>query len=117
VSNPSVLYCGGNTPCYGPSTLATHATSGNCWGWNLDRVVNVTSYAPKHPPRAGSGSLESTVSTCNHDIHAILIGVSAISGYTTSGGSTKHKHNSSTNNNTGGTLASYLVGYYDPAKP
>jgi hypothetical protein len=117
VTNPAPVYCGGSTPCYGPTDLALHASVGNCWGWNLTRVINITGFRPSHPGGQRSGSLESTSATCNHDIRTILQGSAAIPGYTDSGGSTTHSHKSSTLSNTASQLASYLVGYYDATKP
>lgn len=96
--------------------MATHATIGNCWGWNLDWVLDITAYAPNHKGGVTAGNLQSTTSTCNHDIHAILTGAAAISGYRDEDGSSKHNHQSNTNNN-GSNMASYFKGYYDPAKP
>ncbi len=120
-NNPAPVYCGGKTPCYGPNDLASHASPGNCWGWNLDWVINITSFRPKHPGgiRSGSSStLENASATCNHDIHTILAGSAGIPGYRDSSGSTTHNHNSSTKNNSSSTqLAAYRTGYYDPSKP
>ena len=116
VNNAAPVYCSGLTPCYGPADLASHASPGNCWGWNLTWVINITSFRPHHPG-AGNGSIENAASTCNHDIHTVLTGSASIPGYT-SGGSSKHGHNSSTNNNSGSSqLASYRTGYYDASKP
>ncbi|MGV9001944.1 MAG: hypothetical protein ACOH18_03225 [Candidatus Saccharimonadaceae bacterium] len=121
VSNPAPVYCSGRTPCYGPNDLATHSSAGNCWGWNLDWVINITSFRPSHPGGIKSGStstLESSSATCNHDVHSLLAGTASIPGYKDSGGSTTHSHNSSSTNNTAGSaLAGYRVGYYDASKP
>jgi hypothetical protein len=121
VSNPAPVYCGGLTPCYGPTDLASHASPGNCWGWNLTWAVNITSFRPSHPGgiKGGSSStIENATYTCNHDIHSILLGSSSISGYQDSGGASTHGHKSATYNNTGSSqLSSYRVGYYDATKP
>ncbi len=118
VSNPATVYCSGRTPCYGPSDLATHASAGNCWGWNLDWAINITSYRPNHPGGIQSGSIESSSATCNHDIHAVLAGSASIPGYRDSNGSTTHGHQSNTVNNGAGTqIAAFRVGYYDATKP
>lgn len=121
VTNPAPVYCGGRTPCYGPSDLATRSSAGNCWGWNVDWVINITSYRPNHPGGIKSGStstLESPTAVCNHNIHALLVGTASIPGYKDSGGSSTHGHKSATNNNSAGTaLAGYRVGYYDATKP
>ena len=116
VSNAAPVYCSGLTPCYGPSDLAGHAAPGNCWGWNLTWVINITTFRPKHPG-AGSGSIENASTTCNHNIAAILAGQASIPGYT-SGGSSTQNHQSATKNNSGSSqLAGYRVGYYDATKP
>ncbi len=125
VTSAAPVYCGGSSPCYGQSEMASRAVSGNCWGWNdpgngtVPWVINITAFRPKHPGGTSQGSLESPSSTCNRNIFAIL-GGGTISGYRDGGGGTTHNHTSSTKNNTSGSgLASgtYHVGYYDPAKP
>ncbi|MEO8105603.1 MAG: hypothetical protein ABI602_04700 [Candidatus Saccharibacteria bacterium] len=121
VNNPVVVYCGGKTPCYGPSDLATRASPGSCWGWNIDWVINITSFRPSHPGGIKSGStstIENASATCDHDIHAILAGSASIPGFKDSNGNTTHGHISTTlNNGAGSTLTGYRVGYYDPTKP
>lgn len=118
---PVVVYCGGKTPCYGRSDLAAHGSVNNCWGWNKDWVINITSYQPNHSASKSSSAtsdLASASTTCNHDIAAVLAGSAAIPGYKTSGGSTKHSHKSSTKDNASTSrLNSYRVGYYDANKP
>jgi hypothetical protein len=118
VNAQQVVYCNGKTPCYGPRDLASHNTSGNCWGYNLTWVINITNFAPRHPAGTGSGSLATPGSTCARDIHAILAGSQSISGYTDSAGSSRHGHLSTTVNNlSGSALSSYVTGYYDTNKP
>ena len=118
VSNAAPVYCAGLTPCYGPSELAAHASPGNCWGWNLTWVIDITSFRPNHNGGVSTGSLESSVSTCNHSINAILAGSASISGYTDSSGSSTHGHSSTiVNNGSGSQLSAYRVGYYDPSAP
>jgi hypothetical protein len=125
VSNPGPVYCAGKTPCYGPSDLAGHSGPGNCWGWNLDWVINITSFRPQHPggiDRSATSTIENSTATCNHDLHAILQGNAGIPGYLESGGKTTHGHASETVNNTESgknisKLLSYRVGYYDASKP
>ncbi len=118
---PVVVYCGGKTPCYGRSDLAAHGSVSNCWGWNKDWVINITSYQPNHSASKSSSAtsdLASASTTCNHDIAAVLAGSAAIPGYKTSGGSTKHSHKSATKDNTSTSrLNAYRVGYYDANKP
>ncbi len=121
VSNPAPVYCSGLTPCYGPNDLASHSGPGNCWGWNLTWVINITSFRPSHPGGIKSGStstIENSSATCNHSIASILSGSASIPGYRDSSGATTHNHNSSTKNNSGSSqLAGYRVGYYDASKP
>ncbi|HEY6737068.1 MAG TPA: hypothetical protein VI322_05115 [Candidatus Saccharimonadia bacterium] len=100
-------YCGGKQPCYGKSQVAAHATAANCWGYNLDWVLNLTGYAPVHPngPQYVANDL-----FCGKDVHGALTGAVAI-GY-------KHEHQAVTQDNgMGSILASYRVGYFDPDKP
>ncbi len=115
---PATVYCSGQTPCIGRSELATHATSSNCWGYNLTWVIDISSYAPHHKGGTSAGSLATAGSTCNSNIHTFLTGGAAISGYRDSGGNTTHGHSSTTYNNSGGSaLGSYFKGYYDSTKP
>lgn len=116
--NPAPVYCGGKPGCYGRSALAAHATPGNCWSWNGDWVINLSSYAPVHKGGASAGSLESSAATCNHDMNAILRGAAGISGYRDKRGNAVFTHKPETYSNSGASaLAGYRVGYYDPAKP
>ena len=41
-SSTAVTYCQGASPCYGPREVAAHGSSGNCWGWNGTRVINIS---------------------------------------------------------------------------
>lgn len=116
VSNAAPVYCGGLTPCYGPNDLAAHASPGNCWGWNLTWVINITTYRPNHPG-GGSGSIESAAATCNHSIASVLAGSASIPGYSSGGKSTQNHQSVTKNNSAGSQLAGYRVGYYDAAKP
>ena len=124
VASVSTTYCGGASPCYGVSEMALHATVGNCWAWNsgttgFSWVFNITSYKPHHPGGASSGSVEGTTASpsCNKDIHQILIGGEAIAGYRDSGGRSVWGHSVGTVYNSGGSMGSYRLGYYDPNKP
>jgi len=121
VSAPAAVYCGGKTPCYGPSDLAGHASPGSCWGWNADWVINITTFRPSHPGGIKSGStstIENASATCNHNLASILSGSAGIPGYKDSSGATTHNHASATKSNSGSSqLLSYRVGYYDATKP
>lgn len=113
------VYCGGKTPCYGKSTLASHTAASSCWAWSGDWVLDITSYQSHHKDRDGASSsqLAKSSSVCNHSVKGFLDGTAAIPGYTFSGKS-KHTHRSSTRNNTSSSkLAAYRVGYYDASKP
>jgi hypothetical protein len=118
VTAPRATYCGGQTPCYGKSDLAAHSNVGNCWGYNIDWVINITQYAPHHKGGTSAGSLESPTATCNHDLAPILNGSASIPGFKAQGGAVKHNHNAGTKNNAAtNPLNSYFVGFYDPNKP
>ena len=118
VAAPTAVYCSGQTPCYGNSQMAAHASIGSCWGYNLTWAIDITSYAPHHKGGTSAGSLESPSATCNHDLHNILAGSATIPGYRDGNGSTAHSHASTTTTN-GATsaLKSYFTGYYDSTKP
>jgi hypothetical protein len=104
-----VVYCGGLTPCYGPTQLAQHASiSGSCWGYNLTWVIDLTAFAPDHPN--GPDNILSTT-VCGKDI------AGALGGTVSSGGGT-HNHFSATKSNAANSiLSSYKVGYFDANKP
>lgn len=112
VNAPAVTYCGGLSPCYGPSQLASHnTTSSSCWGYNINRVVDNTALNNGYHKGTGSNlfSNGSTVICGNVNLASYLNGSKSISGI----GSRNHgaaKSNS-------GTIASYFVGYYDASKP
>jgi hypothetical protein len=103
-----VVYCGGATPCYGPTTLAQHASvSGSCWGYNLNWVIDLTAYAPAHPN--GPSNVLSSI-LCGKNIAGALSGSTNVSG--------THNHTTATKTNASSSpLVSYVVGYYDATKP
>ena len=106
-ATPAPVYCGGKQPCYGKAALAQHATTSSCWAYNDTWMLNLTGYAPLHPngPQYVVNDL-----FCGKDAHGGLDGAVKI-GYS-------HVHKSETiNNQSNSILASYRVGYYDPAKP
>ncbi len=105
---PPPTYCSGQTPCYGPSDLASHSsTSGACWGRNLSWVIDLQQFKPNHP---GPSSVIATAQTCGQDVHNILAG-------SASSNSQTHRHNSSTINNTSSWAGAAKIGYYDANKP
>lgn len=104
---PAPTYCGGKTPCYGRGDLAAHASTSNCWGFNIDIMFNLTGYAPSHPD--GSNKVLTTAA-CGKDISGIL------AGSVSSNGTQRHK-NETRNNSASSQLLSAKVGYYDASKP
>ncbi|HXH26259.1 MAG TPA: cytochrome b5 domain-containing protein, partial [Candidatus Acidoferrum sp.] len=100
-----VVYCGGKSPCYGPSDMAAHKVSSNCWGYNINIVYNLTAFAPVHP----GGSSRIGGPECGNNIAGYLNGSLSNNG--------SHDHSSSTKNNTSSLLLQYKVGYYDANKP
>lgn len=112
VSTAPTVYCSNNTPCYGPNDLAAHNTATNCWAYNSNRVVNITSLNNGfHKNNPGNLLPTGYTSICgNVNISSFLSGSSSIPNIGT------HNHQSSTKSNTG-TIAPYLVGYYDATKP
>ncbi len=131
VNDPPQTYCAGRTPCFGPNDLALHAAPGDCWAWNIDWVINITTFRPAHPGGIKSGStstIENASATCNHNLACILANstlipgcsgaTTSIPGYKDASGSTTHNHTPATkNNSTGSQLSSFRVGYYDATKP
>lgn len=109
-STTTTNYCSGRIPCYGPSGIAAHAAAGNCWGWNGDRVINISGFdIGFHKAKTGISTIEVS-QICGHDLAPSLRGdVSA-------GGQTRD-HNQSTKTNSDRNEIPYFVGYFDNAKP
>lgn len=103
-------YCGGRVPCYGPKDISAHGSSGNCWGFNGDRVINISSFdAGYHKSKSGISSIE-IGGVCGSSLaNALGEGVSA--------DGQKRNHNESTKSNSDKNLIPYFVGYYDGGKP
>lgn len=107
----SAVYCGGATPCYSSSEVAKHGSSGNCWGWLGDRVINVTAFdSGFHDARSGSGNIQ-VAGVCGKDLYA------AVSGSVASAGAGGHNHQLGAKSSTDANYAGYFVGYYDASKP
>ena len=103
------VYCGGRLPCYGPADLARHTSLGNCWGYNLDRVMNISGFdAAYHQIKSGISSIQLS-SLCGKNLAASLAGQVSAEGQT-------RNHNASTKQNTDKNLLPYFVGYYDATK-
>ena len=102
-------YCGGRSPCYGPKDVAAHSSAGNCWGWNGDRVMNISNLdANFHQAKSGISSIQVS-DVCGHDLAASL------SGSVSAGGQTRN-HNNSTKSNSDRNEIPYFVGYFDANK-
>lgn len=111
-STPTALaksYCGGRIPCYGPKDVATHASQGNCWGWNGDVVINISGFdAAYHVAKSGISSIQ-TSQVCGKDLG------SSLSGGVSAGGQSRN-HLQSTKSNMNANTAPYYVGYFDATK-
>lgn len=106
---PTVTYCGGRSPCYGSNDIASHGSSGNCWGWNGDRVINITGLDGSfHKAKTGIGTIE-IGGVCGKDLAASL-------GGGVSAGGSGHDHKSTTKSNSDRNEIPYFVGYYDAKK-
>ena len=106
---PTATYCGGRSPCYGAKDIASHGSSGNCWGWNGDRVINITGLdVSYHKAKTGISTIEVS-GVCGKDL------ASSLSGGVEAGGS-GHDHKSSTKSNADRNEIPYFVGYYDAKK-
>ncbi len=107
---PSVVYCGGATPCYGSREVASHASTGNCWGWNGNRVINISGFDNGyHKTLTGISSIEVS-GVCGKNL------VGSLDGSVSAEGQTRN-HNSSTKTNADRNMIPYFVGYYDSSKP
>lgn len=111
-TTPSVsakTYCGGRIPCYGTRDVATHATVGNCWGWNGDVVINISGFdAAFHRAKSGISSIEVS-QVCGKDLGPSL------GGSVSAGGQTRN-HQQTTKSNMSANVSPYFVGYYDSSK-
>lgn len=104
------VYCLGAAPCYGKNDVAAHKSNGNCWGWNGNRVMNISGFdAAYHKVKSGISSIEVS-GVCGTDLAPSLAG--AVS----AGGQTRN-HNNTTKANADSSMAPYFVGYFDSAKP
>ncbi len=110
-SSPTATsYCGGANPCYGPREIAAHGNSGNCWGWNGDRVINITGLdAGFHKAKSGISTVEIS-QICGKDLAPSLNGSVSAEGAT-------RNHNPTTKANTDSNEQPYFVGYFDSRKP
>jgi hypothetical protein len=105
----SPTFCGGRTPCYGTSDVASHSSSGNCWGWNGDRVINITGFdVAYHQAKTGISSIR-VASVCGTNLSGALDG-------SVSAESQTRNHNQTTKNNGDKNEIPYFVGYYDATK-
>jgi hypothetical protein len=103
-------YCGGRLPCYSPNDVAGHGSKGNCWGWNGDRVINISGFdAAFHQAKSGISSIEIS-QICGKDLAPSLRGQVSAEGQT-------RVHNETTKNNSDNNERPYFVGYFDSSKP
>lgn len=106
----AATYCGGRLPCYGAKDVAAHSSKGNCWGYNGDRVVNISGFdAAFHITKTGISSIE-LGSVCGKNLAPALRGEVSADGQTRS-------HNATTQNNQDKNEIPYFVGYFDASKP
>jgi hypothetical protein len=112
-STPSAgakVYCNNRTPCYGPRDVAAHGSAGNCWGWNLDQVFNITNLDKSyHVNKSGISTIEVS-SVCGKDLAAALNGTAA------AGGGQTRNHLTTTKINASANTSPYFVGYFDSSK-
>lgn len=107
----TAVYCGGASPCYSASEVAKHGSSGNCWGWLGDRVINVGSFdAGFHDARSGSGNIQVS-GVCGKDLYP------AVSGSVASASAAGHNHQLGAKSSADSNYAGYFVGYFDASKP
>lgn len=105
---PAPVYCGGSSPCYGPSTLNAHKSTGDCWAYNGNRVINITSF--NNAFHKNKLNLLPSTSLCGAVNLAPYLGGTSFNGKS-------QNHSSSAKNNTNGSVSPYFVGYYDASKP
>jgi hypothetical protein len=111
-STPSATYCGGASPCYGPRDVASHGSSGNCWGWLGTRVLNVSGFdAGFHAARSGVGNIQLS-SICGKDLMPSISGQVSTGEYPSG-----HDHQLGAKNSSDTNYVGYFVGYFDSSKP
>jgi hypothetical protein len=111
VNPAAVVYCGGQTTCYGVGDMAAHASAGNCWArtryrvtGSYDRVFNLNTLASSgHGTKGASGFY----SLCGGDFTNCVNG----------NGCGSNKNHSLSELITGNQYSQSRIGYYDPAKP
>lgn len=104
------VYCSGASPCYGPREVASHSGAGSCWGYNGNRVINISGFdAGYHQARSGVSSIEVSGVCGSNLANSLAGGVSA-------GGQTRN-HNNATKANADRNMVAYFVGYFDASKP
>lgn len=113
VSTPSAaaaVYCGGRMPCFGSNDVGQHNVGGNCWGWNGDRVINISGFdAAFHQVKSGISNIQIS-QICGHDLAPSLSGGVAAEGRT-------RAHNQATKSNADTSEIPYFTGYFDGSKP
>ena len=104
------LYCQGRLPCYSASQIAQHSGNGDCWGWNGDRVINISGFdAAYHIAKSGVSNIQIS-SVCGKDL------APSLNGSVSAGGKTRD-HTAATKNNSERNEIPYFIGYFDSAKP
>lgn len=107
----AVTYCDGAAPCYGPKDVASHSASGNCWGWNGTKVINISGLdAGFHKAKTGISTIEVS-QVCGKDL------APALSGGVSTSDSPARDHNPTTKANADNNERPYFVGYFDSTKP
>ncbi len=107
---PTQVYCGGRLPCYGTREVGGHSDTGNCWGWNGERVINISGLdAAYHEVKSGISSIQ-IGSICGHDLGPALSGQASAEGKT-------RNHNQTTKSNADINEVPYFTGYFDANKP
>jgi hypothetical protein len=114
------VYCSGQTPCYSTANLNAHSSLTDCWGYNTS-TSSSTNKSAYNLTNFNNGWHKSVVNIlpgapaataiCGAKDYAPFISGTSLSGV----GS--HNHQTSTKQNTNGTMNGYRIGYYDPAKP
>lgn len=106
----TATYCNGRSPCYGKSDVSKHSGSGNCWGYNIDRVIDISGFdAGYHQTKSGISNIQVS-GVCGTNLAPSLAGSVSADGQT-------RVHNSSTKSNADANEIPYFVGYFDANKP
>ena len=108
----TATYCGGRTPCYSAAEIAKHGSSGNCWGWLGDKVINVSGFdSGYHVSRSGIANVQ-VGGVCGKNLMPSVSGQVGAGDYPSG-----HDHQLGAKSSSDANYQGYFVGFFDASKP